>query len=167
MPTLVSGVFPVSVNVKEYEVDDDPIMTEPKPCVVGVRVTVSVGEITATPVPVRLAVMDGEVAELEVTVSTPIAAPAIVGLNVRMIVQLVPGAIVAGQLLPPLALVVDSWNGPLTAITTLLMAVFPVFVKLKLMSAETEPTLTEPKSCAVGVSVTVVVAAAPVAISVE
>lgn len=50
---------------------------------------------------------------------------------------------------------------------TLLMLVFPVFVKLKLKSAEAFPTLTLPKSCVAGVRVTVVVLATPIPLSVD
>jgi hypothetical protein len=105
--TLLTTMLPVFVSVNLRSEELDPIVMEPKFCEAGDRLRESVVP-DPIPAPVREDVMDGFVEELEVTVRTPVAAPTAVGVKVRTMVQLVPASMAAGQLSPPIALVVDS-----------------------------------------------------------
>jgi hypothetical protein len=98
---LDTVVLPVLVSVNGKAADCEPTVTEAKSCVAGVRVSVSVGTMAVTPVPVSVDETDGKVVELDVIARVPVAGPEAVGTNMRLMVQFEPAVSVVVQLVPP------------------------------------------------------------------
>ena len=75
----MTAAVPVEVSITG-SIEDEPSATLPNARLVGL--TASVRVVCGVPVPERLIVVVGFVEELLLTVRTPLAAPAIGGLNV-------------------------------------------------------------------------------------
>lgn len=114
-----------------------PTLVEEKLIEPGVRVTAS------APVPLNGSVW---VPASSVTVTTPVAAPAAVGLKAALMVQLAPGARVAPQVPSP-----PKANGPLMTKAPVKVSVeLPVLVTAEYSTALVAPTTVEGKLIAAG-----------------
>ena len=76
---MVTAAVPVDISVTG-RVDDIPTVTSPKARLLVLRV--SVGVVTACPVPERVTRAVGLVEEALLTVTVPVAPPVAMGLNV-------------------------------------------------------------------------------------
>ncbi len=130
---------------------------------IDVGVSVSVGVVTATPVPLS-ATSCGEPLALSAIASEAVAAPPADGLNSTETVQLAPTAIAAvphvfAEMRKELALV------PVSVIEVSDKAAVPVFFTVTICAAVVLPTFVDAKVSEVGVSVTAGVVAAAVLIA--
>src|SRR5438105_7995437 len=92
MVLIVSAAVPVLVSLVDSEVLAVPIRCEPKASVAGLRLTAGAG-VVPVPLSVRLCGLPAALSEI---VTLAVRPPAAVGVNVAEIVQVPPGASVAG-----------------------------------------------------------------------